>query len=170
MLFRSARSLGLRVWDKVGDFIIRAGTLIFAMSIVIWYMQSFTLTFSPTPDSANSILGKLGGLLAPLFAPLGFGNWQSSVTLLTGLIAKEAVVATLGILFMPHEIPMYFSPLTAYAFMTFTLLYTPCIAALGAIAREMNNWRWTLLTVAYQIGVAYLFALLVFQEIGRAHV
>ena len=158
-----ARSLGLRVWDKVGDFIIRAGTLIFAMSIVIWYMQSFTLTFSPTPDSANSILGKLGGLLAPLFAPLGFGNWQSSVTLLTGLIAKEAVVATLGILFMPHEIPMYFSPLTAYAFMTFTLLYTPCIAALGAIAREMNNWRWTLLTVAYQIGVAYLFALLVFQ-------
>jgi ferrous iron transport protein B len=158
-----ARSLGLRVWDKVGDFIIRAGTLIFAMSIVIWFMQSFTLSLSPTPDSAHSILGIFGGLLAPLFAPLGFGNWQSSVTLLTGLIAKEAVVATLGILFAPHEIPLYFSPLTAYAFMTFTLLYTPCIAALGAIAREMNSWRWTLLTVAYQIGVAYLFALLVFQ-------
>jgi ferrous iron transport protein B len=103
-----ARSLGLRVWDKVGDFIIRAGTLIFAMSIVIWFMQSFTLTFSPAPDSAHSILGRFGSLLAPLFGPLGFGNWQSSVTLLTGLIAKEAVVATLGILFTPVKSPCIF--------------------------------------------------------------
>jgi ferrous iron transport protein B len=162
-----ARSLGLRVWDKVSDFIYRAGTLIFAMSIVIWFMQSFTLGLKVADDSSRSILGGLGGLLAPIFAPLGFGNWQSSVTLLTGLIAKEAVVATLGILFEPGEIPIYFSALTAYSFMTFTLLYTPCVAALGAIAREMNNLRWTLLTVAYQIGVAYLFALIVFWG-GRA--
>lgn len=157
------KSLGLHIWDKVKDFIVRAGTLIFAMSIVIWFMQSFTLSFKTAIDSANSILGVVGSLLAPLFGPLGFGNWQSSVTLLTGLIAKEAVVASLEILMTPEQVLIFFTPLTAYAFMTFSLLYTPCVAALGAIAREMNSWRWTLATVAYQIGVAYAFALLVYQ-------
>ncbi len=146
------KSLGLHIWDKVKDFIVRAGTLIFAMSIVIWFMQSFTLSFKTAIDSANSILGVVGSLLAPLFGPLGFGNWQSSVTLLTGLIAKEAVVASLEILMTPEQVLIFFTPLTAYAFMTFSLLYTPCVAALGAIAREMNSWRWTLATVAYQIG------------------
>ncbi len=157
------KSLGLHVWDKVSDFIVRAGTLIFAMSIVIWFLQSFTLSFRAAQDSADSMLGVLGNVIAPLFGPLGFGNWQSSVTLLTGLIAKEAVVASLEILLTAEQVVDFFNPLTAYAFMTFSLLYTPCVAALGAIAREMNNWRWTLATVVYQIGVAYGFALIVFQ-------
>ena len=157
------KSLGLHVWDKVRDFMVRAGTLIFAMSIVIWFLQSFTLSFKAAIDSADRILGMIGGLIAPVFGPLGFGNWQTSVTLLTGLIAKEAVVASLGILFTTEQVMTYFTPLTAYAFMTFSLLYTPCIAALGAIAREMRSWRWTLATVLYQIGVAYLFALIVYQ-------
>jgi len=126
-------------------------------------LQSFTLSFKAAIDSADSILGMIGGLIAPVFGPLGFGNWQTSVTLLTGLIAKEAVVASLGILFTTEQVMTYFTPLTAYAFMTFSLLYTPCIAALGAIAREMRSWRWTLATVLYQIGVAYLFALIVYQ-------
>ncbi len=157
------KSLGLHIWDKIRDFIIRAGTLIFTMSIVIWVLQSFTLTLQPAVNSASSIFGWLGGLIAPVFTPLGFGNWQSSVALLTGLIAKEAVVAALGILFTPEQVLSHFTPLSAYAFMTFTLLYTPCVAALGAIAREMHSWRWTTATVFYQIGVAYGFALLVFQ-------
>ena len=157
------KSLGLHIWDKIRDFIVRAGTLIFIMSVVIWVLQSFTLTLQHATDSASSIFGWLGGLIAPFFSPLGFGNWQSSVALLTGLIAKEAVVAALGILFTPDQVLSYFNPLSAYAFMTFTLLYTPCVAALGAIAREMRSWRWTLATVLYQIGVAYGFALLVYQ-------
>jgi ferrous iron transport protein B len=130
---------------------------------VIWVLQSFTLNLQHATDSASSIFGWLGGLIAPVFTPLGFGNWQSSVALLTGLIAKEAVVAALGILFTPGQVLSYFNPLSAYAFMTFTLLYTPCVAALGAIAREMHSWRWTLATILYQIGVAYGFALLVYQ-------
>ena len=157
------KSLSLRVWDKIQDFIIRAGTLIFSMSIVIWVLQTFTLSLQPATDSANSIFGQIGSILAPIFAPLGFGNWQSSVALLTGLIAKEAVVAALGILFTGDQLVTAFAPLSAYAFMTFTLLYTPCVAALGAIAREMHSWRWTLLSVAYQLSVAYGFALLVYQ-------
>lgn len=158
-----AKSLLLHIWDKVQDFIVRAGTLIFSMSVVIWVFRTFTLTFTVATDSADSLFGRLGSLIAPLLAPLGFGNWQSSVALLTGLIAKEAVVASLGILFTPEQILANFTPLSAYAFMTFTLLYTPCVAALGALAREMQSWRWTLAAVLYQIGVAYLLALLVYQ-------
>ena len=157
------KSLFLHIWDKVQDFIIRAGTLIFAMSVVIWIFRTFTLTFSVATDSSQSIFGLLGSLIAPLLSPLGFGNWQSSVALLTGLIAKEAVVASLGILFTPEQIALTFTPLAAYAFMTFTLLYTPCVAALGALAREMQSWRWTLAAIVYQIGVAYLISLLVYQ-------
>jgi len=157
------KSLFLHIWDKVKDFIVRAGTLIFAMSVVIWVFRTFTLSFSVATDSSQSIFGLLGSLIAPLLSPLGFGNWQSSVALLTGLIAKEAVVASLGILFIPEQVAMTFTPLAAYAFMTFTLLYTPCIAALGALAREMHSWRWTLATVLYQIGVAYLISLLIYQ-------
>jgi ferrous iron transport protein B len=157
------KSLFLHIWDKVQDFIIRAGTLIFAMSVVIWIFRTFTLTFSVATDSSQSIFGLLGSLIAPLLSPLGFGNWQSSVALLTGLIAKEAVVASLGILFTPEQIALTFTPLAAYAFMTFTLLYTPCVAALGALAREMQSWRWTLAAILYQIGVAYLISLLVYQ-------
>lgn len=160
------KSLGLRVWDKIKDFIIRAGTLIFTMSIVIWALQNFTLSLQPAQSSSASIFGQIGGIIAPVFKPTGFGDWQAAVALLTGLIAKEAVVAALGILYTPDQITAAFTPLSAYAFMTFTLLYTPCVAALGAIAREMHSWRWTVASVAYQLGVAYAFALIVFQ-IGR---
>lgn len=158
-----SKSLFLHIWDKVKDFIVRAGTLIFAMSVVIWALRTFTLSLTVASDSSQSIFASLGSWIAPLLSPLGFGNWQSSVALLTGLIAKEAVVASLGILFTPEQVLAAFNPLSAYAFMTFTLLYTPCVAALGALAREMQSWRWTLAAVLYQIGVAYLLSLLVYQ-------
>ncbi|MDD3866070.1 MAG: ferrous iron transport protein B [Eubacteriales bacterium] len=157
------KSLFLHVWDKVRDFIVRAGTLIFAMTIVVWFFQSFDFSFRMVEDSSLSILGKFGGLVAVLLRPLGYGTWQAAVALLTGLIAKETVVATLEILYTPDTLLASFTPLSAYAFMTFTLLYTPCLAAVAAIKREMASWRWTGLTLVYQIGVAYLFSLLVYQ-------
>lgn len=156
-------SLFLHVWDKVKDFITRAGTLIFVMTIVVWFFQTRSFTLQPVQDSANSIFGQLGNLLAPLFKPLGFGNWKATVALLTGLVAKESVVASLKILYAPGQLQQVFTPLSAYAFMTFTLLYTPCIAALGAIRREMRSWQWTLASVAWQTATAWLMAFLVYQ-------
>ena len=157
------KSLFLHVWDKVKDFLIRAGTIIFAMAVVVWFLQSFSFQMRLVEDSANSMFGMLGSVIAPLLRPLGFGTWQAAVALLTGLVAKESVVATLGILYTPETMLAAFTPLSAYAFMTFTLLYTPCLAAVGAIKREMNSWKWTFITVAYQTGVAYFFACLVYQ-------
>ena len=161
-----SKSLFFHVWDKVRDFLVRAGTIIFAMTIVVWFLQSFSFGLRMVEDSSHSIFGQFGGVIAPLLRPLGFGSWQAAVALLTGLVAKESVVATMGILYTPEAMLDAFTPLSAYAFMTFTLLYTPCLAAVGAIKREMNSWRWTLLTVFYQTAVAYMFALLIFQ-IGR---
>ena len=158
-----AKSLLLHVWDKVHDFIVRAGTIIFAMTLVVWFLQSFSITLQRVADSSVSIFGMVGGWLAPLLKPLGFGTWQAAVALLTGIIAKESVVATLGILYTGDALIRSFTPLSAIAFMTFTLLYMPCLAAFSAIRREMHSWRWTLAAVTYQTGTAYLVALAVFQ-------
>ena len=157
------KSLLLHVWDKVRDFIIKAGTVIFVMTIVVWFFQSFNITLQRVSDGASSMFGWLGAFLAPIFQPLGFGSWQASVALLTGLIAKESVVATFEILLPEGGLQALFTPLSAYAFMIFTLLYMPCIAAFSAIRREMNNWRWTLTAVLYQTGVAWLISFLVYQ-------
>jgi ferrous iron transport protein B len=161
-----AKSLFLHVWDKVKDFMIKAGTIIFAMTIVVWFFQSFSFGLQRVSDSATSMFGRIGSLLVPFLRPLGFGSWQAAVALLTGLVAKESVVATLEILFPAGNLQSVFTPLTAYAFMTFTLLYMPCLAAFGAIKRELNSWRWTTLAVAYQTGVAWFMSFLVFQA-GR---
>lgn len=161
-----SKSLLLHVWDKVRDFLVRAGTIIFVMTIFVWFFQTFSFSLRMVEDSAMSIFGRFGNLLAPLLRPLGFGTWQAAVALLTGLVAKESVVATLGILYTPESMLASFNPLSAYAFMTFTLLYTPCLAAVGAIKREMNSWRWTLLAVLFQTGTAYLVSLIVYQT-GR---
>jgi ferrous iron transport protein B len=160
------KSLFLHVWDKVRDFLIRAGTLIFAMTIVVWFFQSFSLSLKPVTDNSESIFGFIGGILAPLLAPLGFGNWQSAVALMTGLVAKETVVASIGILFTESQLTEIFTPLTAYSFMTFTLLYTPCLAAIGAIKREMNSWKWTATAIIWQTAAAWLISMLVYQ-VGR---
>lgn len=157
------KSLFLHVWDKVKDFIVKAGTIIFAMTIVVWFFQSFSFSLQRVTDSATSIFGQIGSFLVPLLRPLGFGSWQAAVALLTGLVAKESVVATLEILFPQGNLQSVFTPLSAYAFMTFTLLYMPCMAAFGAIRRELNSWRWTTLAVVYQTGVAWLVSFLVYQ-------
>jgi len=133
------------------------------MTLVVWFLQSFSITLERVSDSAASIFGLVGSWIAPVLAPLGFGTWQAAVALLTGIVAKESVVATLEILYTGDTLVSQFTPLTAIAFMTFTLLYMPCLAAFGAIKREMHSWRWTLAAVSYQTGAAYLMALAVFQ-------
>ena len=168
------KGLSIHMWDRGKGFIKKAGTVIFAASVVIWFLQSFNFTMQMVEDPENSIFGALGKLIAPIFAPLGFGDWKSSMALLTGFIAKEVVVTTFGILYgigevgegsveLASAIQTTFTPLRAYAFMAFTLLYIPCIAAFAAIKREMNSWKWTLFTAGYQVGVAWLVAFLIFQ-------
>lgn len=168
------KGLAIHMWDRGKGFIKKAGTVIFAASVIIWFCQSFSFSLQMVINADESIFGVLGKLIAPFFAPLGFGDWKSAVALLTGLVAKEAVVATMGILHgvkgageNPTElvtaIQAVFTPLKAYAFMSFTLLYMPCIAAFAAIRREMNSWKWTLFAVGYQTGVAWLVAFIVYQ-------
>lgn len=164
----------IHMWDRAKGFIKKAGTVIFAASVIIWFCQSFSLSLQMVENPEESILGVVGTLIAPLFAPLGFGNWESSVAILTGVVAKEVVVSTLGILYGIGEVgedsvelaaalQTVFTPLKAYSFMAFTLLYMPCVAAFGAIKREMNSLKWTLFTVAYQTGVAWMVAFLIYQ-------
>ncbi len=171
------KGLGIHMAERGMAFIKKAGTIIFAAAVMIWFLQSFDFSVQMVEDPADSILGAMGKAIAPIFAPLGFGDWKSAVALLTGLIAKEVVVATLGILYGLGEVgeevtqlgvalQTAFTPLKAYAFMAFTVLYMPCIAAFGAIKREMNSWKWTFIAVGYQTGIAWIVAFLIYQ-IGR---
>ena len=156
-------------WERGWSFIKRAGTIILLSSILIWFLQSFGVTpegFGMVEDSDASLLAALGGAIAFIFAPLGFGNWQATVATITGLVAKEEVVSTMGVLYPGNfslEIAAHFTPITTYSFMLFNLLCAPCFAAIGAIKREMNNVKWTLGAVGYMCLWAYVVALMVYQ-------
>ncbi|MDR0838016.1 MAG: ferrous iron transport protein B [Oscillospiraceae bacterium] len=167
----SLRNTALHVWERVRGFIVRAGTLILVMSVVIWFLQSFDSRFLITDDISKSILARFGTTIAPIFRPLGFGNWQAAVSILTGLIAKEAVVASMSMFYGfsltagAAEVAAAmsgFTPASAFAFLVFILLYVPCVAAVAAIYREMNSLKWTALSVAWQIGVAYICSMVIF--------
>ena len=158
------------MWDKAKDFITKAGTVIFLMSIVIWVLQNFTPTFAVAASPESSILGVFGRFIAPIFAPLGFGEWQASVSLLTGLVAKEAVVSTMSVLYgvsasadLAAILTGVFSPVAAYAFLIFILLYMPCMSAFATIKREMGGWRWALGAAAFQTCLAWLTAFVVYH-------
>ncbi len=162
-----------RLWERAKDFLTRAGTLIFAMSVVIWFLQSFSFGFQYVTDSEQSIFGAMGRFISPLLAPLGFGDWRKGVALLSGLVAKEAVVSTLQVLYAAPDtgklvgmLPQYFSPLSAYSFMVFTLLYPPCVAAMAAIRRETGKRKYLWMSIGIQVGAAYVVSLIVYQ-IGR---
>lgn len=169
------KNLWLHTWDRIKGFIIKAGTIILVAMVVIWFLQSYDFAFAMVEDSADSIFGRLGQAIAPIFAPLGFGEWRAAMSLIVGLIAKEAVVGTLGVLYGVGETAVespelltgplkeVFTPLSAYAFMAFTLLYMPCIAAFATMKREMNSWKWTLIAVGYQTGVAWFVAFAIYQ-------
>lgn len=158
----SLNTLILHLWDKCRDFLTRAGTLIFSMTVIIWVLRSFDFTFHAVQNGEQSMLGGIGKAVAPVFAPLGFGFWQAAVSLLSGLVAKEAVISSMTVLYgaasqeaLSQMLPELFNPAAAYAFMVFVLLYIPCVAAFGAIKREMNSWKWALGTAAMQLGIAY---------------
>lgn len=165
----SLRSILLRTWEKGRGFLVKAGTIIFAMSVVVWFLQNFDLSLRMVADGGDSILGRFGRLVAPALSPLGFGTWQAAVSLLAGLVAKESVVSTMNVLYgmaggtVSGVLSQVFTPLSAYAFMAFTLLYMPCISAFATIRREMNSLKWAAGAALYQTGVAYFTALLVYQ-------
>ncbi len=156
-------------WERGWSFIKRAGTVILASSIVLWFFQGFGFVdgaFGMVEDNNASLLAALGGAIAFLFAPLGFGSWQAAVATITGLIAKEEVVSTLGVLYpgnLSSGIAMAFSGLSAYSFMIFNLLCAPCFAAIGAIRREMNSGKWTAAAIGYMCVFAYGASLVTYQ-------
>lgn len=159
----SFKNLINQLYEKSKSFIIKAGTLIFAMSVVLWFLSNFN--FSGMTDVNNSILSSIGGFLAPVFKPLGFGNWQASVSLLTGLIAKETVVSSMSVIFggeLSVLLPLHFTALSAFSFLIFVLLYTPCITVLGTMKKEFGL-KMTLFSVGYQLVLAWTISFLVFN-------
>ena len=174
--FPSMENIATHVWQKVKGFLLKAGTLILAMSIVLWLLQSFDFSLHMVDDAANSMLGTLGALIAPVFAPLGFGFWQAAVALLTGFIAKEMVVSSLSMFYgfsltaagtAVAAAMTGFTPLSAFSMLVFILLYVPCVAATSTMAKELGSAKWTVFSVCWQIGVAYVVSLLV-HTVGLA--
>ena len=166
----SVKGVLLHTWEKVKGFLRKAGTIILACSIVLWALSIFPLGVEF--GSADSVLGMIGGAIAPIFAPLGFGTWQAGVAIIAGLAAKEVVVATFGTLAGMEEddeegitqlVHDTFTPLSAYAFMAFTLLYTPCFAAIGAIKQETNSYKWAATMCAITLITAYIVSFLIYN-------
>ncbi len=168
------KTCALHVWDRVRGFLVKAGTLILVMSVVLWLLQNFGPGFRMAEDASDSILAAIGGFIAPIFRPLGFGTWQAAVSLLTGLIAKEAVVSSMSLFYgfstldgdaaVARALFSTFStPAAAYSFLVFVLLYVPCVAAVATLRKEMNSLRWTLRSVVWQLLVAYGGAFAVYQ-------
>ncbi|WP_274953778.1 ferrous iron transport protein B [Angelakisella massiliensis] len=166
----SAKTIALHMWDKAKDFIHKAFTVIFVATIIIWVLQSFDTRFNVVDDSAHSMLAMLGSFIAPLFAPLGFGNWMASTALVTGLTAKEAVVSTLTVLTgaadsagLAAALGQIFAPKAALSFLVFTLLYMPCVAAFAAIRREYGSGIKAVGIMAAQTGIAWCVAFCVYH-------
>ena len=174
----SAGNVLRATWERGWSFIKRAGTVILASSIILWFLQGFGWengAFGMVEDMNNSVLAAIGSAISFVFVPLGFGTWKPTVAVFTGLIAKENVVATFGVLYnfvgelsengdeIWGLVAGDFTAISAYSFMIFNLLCAPCFAAMGAIKREMNNWKWTLAAIGYMCGFAYVIAMIVYQ-------
>lgn len=158
------KSIYKQTSDKGISFIKRAGTFIFAMSVVIWFLSNFN--FGGLVENVNdSILASIGSFMAPIFTPLGFGNWQSSVSLLTGLLAKETIISSMQVIFagdLSMTLGAYFSPLSAYSFLTFVLLYTPCVSVIGVMKKEFGI-KMTLFSIFYQLVLAWVISFIVYN-------
>jgi len=156
----SARTTCLLAWEKAKDFITRAFSVIFVATIIVWFLQTFDVRLNVVSDASQSMLALLGGLMAPIFSPLGFGSWQASTALVTGFVAKESVVSTLTVLVGTGGLAGLFSPFSAWVFLVFTLLYTPCVATVTAVRNELGG-RYAIWVVLMQCGVAWVVALVV---------
>ena len=158
-----AKNVGLLLWDKAKDFLQRAFSVIFIASIVIWFLQSFDIRLNMVADSQQSMLAMIAGAMAPVFAPLGFGDWRVSTALISGFMAKESVVATLSVLFGSTEVLAgVITSAGAAALLVFCLLYTPCIAAVASIKRELGT-KWALGVVIGQCVIAWIMAFIVYN-------
>ena len=169
----SMKGVLIHMWDRGKAFIVKAGTIIFVACAVIWFTSSFNWTLQMV-DAQDSILASIGKVIAPIFAPIGFGNWQSAVSTVTGLVAKENVVGTFGVLFgiaeaaedtpeLLTQIGTMFTSASGLAFIAFNMLNAPCFAAIGAIRREMGSWKWMWITIGFQTLTAYIVALIINQ-------
>ena len=165
----SARSVLMLLWEKAKDFLQRAFTVIFLASIIIWFLQTFDTRLNVVSDSSDSLLALIGQFIAPIFKPLGFGDWRVATSLISGFTAKEAVVSTMGVLMntnvasLGSVLSMIFTPLSAFSFLVFTLLYTPCVAAVATINRELKSRLATTGIVIMQCSVAWIIAFAVYQ-------
>ncbi|WP_138493339.1 ferrous iron transport protein B [Paenibacillus pinistramenti] len=167
--FPQWRTLFRSTWEKGKGFVRKAGTFIFGGSVAIWFL-SYAGPGGLAVDMDHSFLALIGGAIAPLLAPLGFGNWQAAASLLTGFLAKEVVVSTMNIIYAAPNtdslqglIAGYYSPLAAYSFMVFLLLYVPCLATVAVIKKETSSTKWTWFSVGYALVIAYILALVIYQ-------
>ena len=158
--FPGVKNVGRLLWDKAKDFLQRAFTVIFIATIVIWFLQTFDSRLNVVENSQDSLLAAVAGVIAPVFAPLGFGDWRISTALITGFMAKESVVATLTVLTGGIELTALLTPVAAAALLVFCLLYTPCVAAITSIRRELGG-RWALGVVILQCLIAWICAFLI---------
>lgn len=167
--FPSAKTALLLMWDKAKDFIQRAFTIIFWATVIIWFLQSFDFRLNTVADSADSMLAMIGQGISAIFVPVGFSDWRVATSLITGFMAKEAVISTLAVLTgasvaeLGCTLHTLFSPLAAFSFLVFTLLYTPCVAAVATVRRELGSIKGTVFIILYQTGVAWLIAFIVYQ-------
>lgn len=165
----SAKSVLLLIWDKAKDFLTRAFTVIFIATIIIWILQTFDTRINVVNDSSKSILANIGTFISPIFAPLGFNDWRASTALITGFSAKEAVVSTFTVLTntntatLPEALTQIFTPISAFSFLIFTLLYTPCIAAINIVKREMKSLKYAVIVMCSQTSIAWIVSFLVYQ-------
>ncbi|MDY3992863.1 MAG: ferrous iron transporter B, partial [Evtepia sp.] len=156
-----AKNVAHLLWDKAKDFLQRAFTVIFLATIVVWFLQTFDFHLNIVADAQSSILAMTAGLISPLFAPLGFGDWRICTALIAGFIAKESVVSTLSVLFgAAGNLSVLFPPLAAASLLVFCLLYTPCVAAIASIKRELGG-KWAILVVVGQCVIAWVCALVI---------
>ena len=159
----SAKSVGQLIWEKAKGFIQKAFTIIFAATLIVWFLQNFDTGLHLVSSADQSLLAKVGSIVAPLFVPLGFGDWRVSTALITGFMAKESVVSTLTVLLGGKTalLTTLFTPFTAYVFLIFTLLYTPCVAAIATVRREMGTVRAALGIAVLQCATAWIVAFIV---------
>ncbi len=163
----SIKGVFIHMWEKVSAFIKKAGTIIFSVVVLIWVLAN--LPVGVEYASAQSLIGRFGQLIAPIFKPLGFGTWQAASSLIFGILAKEVVVGTLGVVYalgdggLRAALTANFTPLAAYSFMVMVLIYTPCIATLGTIKSETNSWKWPIITAVYLFVLAWVVSFLVYQ-------
>ena len=155
------RNVAMLLWDKAKDFLQRAFTIIFLAAIIVWFLQTFDFRLNIVSDSHDSMLAVIAGVIAPIFVPLGFGDWRISTSLIAGFMAKESVVSTLTVLFGgTEELAAVLTPAAAASLLVFCLLYTPCVAAVASIKRELGG-KWAFGIVVWQCAIAWAAALVV---------